>query len=114
MLRSRQRVEAEELAMALAAGVLLSPIAWDHYWVLMFPAVLAVAAARSRAAWVICAVAAALISGPSPLLIGTHGFNVARAYSLYTLAGVLLFAALVTRGLLRPRAAHPRDRSPLR
>ena len=111
MQRSRQRVGADELAMALAAGVLLSPIAWDHYWVLMFPAVLAVAAVRSRAAWVTCAVAAALISGSSPVLIGTHGFNVARGYSLYTFAGVMLFAALVTRGLVPPHAEVPRDRS---
>jgi alpha-1,2-mannosyltransferase len=111
MPRRRQHVRAEELAMALAAAVLLSPIAWDHYWVLMFPAVLAVAAARSRPAWVTCAVAAALITGPSPILIGTHGFNVARAYSLYTFAGVMLFAVLVTRGLVPPRAAAPHDRS---
>jgi alpha-1,2-mannosyltransferase len=111
MPRRRQHVRAEELAMVLAAAVLLSPIAWDHYWVLMFPAVLAVAAARSRPAWVTCAVAAALITGPSPILIGTHGFNVARAYSLYTFAGVMLFAVLVTRGLVPPRAAAPHDRS---
>jgi alpha-1,2-mannosyltransferase len=97
MTQSVQRVRSEELALVLAAGVLLSPIAWDHYWVLMFPAVLAVAVARSRAAWVTAAVAAALMSGPSPLVIGTHGFNVARAHSLYTAAGLLLVAALAVR-----------------
>jgi len=98
--RGHANVTADEIALALAASVLLSPIAWDHYWVLMFPALLVLASTPSRGAWIIVGVAALLMTGTSPLFVGTHGFNVARQYSLYTVAGLLLAAALVSRELL--------------
>ena len=88
---------AAELALVLGAAVLLSPIAWDHYWVLMFPAFLAVYSLRgpTRAAerttfWV----AAVLVSGASPLTLGRHGFAVVRSWSNSTVAGLLLVACL--------------------
>lgn len=105
--RRSERVSGEEIALVIAVSVLLSPIAWDHYWVLMFPALLAVAASPARGDWIVFAVAAVLISGTSPLIVGTHGFNVAREYSLYTVAGLLLVAALLGRQLLH-REGHGR------
>jgi hypothetical protein len=105
--RGDEHVSAEEIALVIALSVLLSPIAWDHYWVLMFPALLALAASPARSSWMIFALAAVLITGPSPLVVGTHAFNVAREYSLYTVAGLLLVAALVWRQLLH-REGHGR------
>ena len=40
--------DAEEMAIVLGLAVLLSPIAWDHYWVLFFPAFLLALVARER------------------------------------------------------------------
>src|SRR5262249_21182424 len=98
--RDHANVTADEIALATAASVLLSPIAWDHYWVLMFPALLVLASTASRGAWIIVGVAALLMTGTSPLFVGTHGFNVARQYSSSTIAGLLLVGALVARLLL--------------
>ena len=98
--RANVRVGSDEIALVTAASVLLSPIAWDHYWVLLFPALLAVAATSSRAAWLVFGIAAVLITGTSPIFIGTHGFNVARAYSSNTVAGLLLVATLIVLLLL--------------
>src|SRR5262245_61310017 len=39
---------ARELALSLTVAVLISPIAWDHYWVLMFPALAAVYPAETE------------------------------------------------------------------
>jgi hypothetical protein len=84
------------LALALAVAVLVSPIAWDHYWVLLFPTFLWVAgdAMRSgddgrRGSWLTFGAAAILVSGLSPVF-GAGVFNAARAFSSYTLAGLLL------------------------
>jgi alpha-1,2-mannosyltransferase len=92
-----------ELALVLAAAVLISPIAWDHYWVLMFPAILAMhpSAHARRTAWLVFGVSAILISGLSPVTLGRHGFNVARAWCVCTVAGLLLVAGL-TRTLIGP------------
>jgi hypothetical protein len=88
---------AEELALVLGCAVLLSPIAWDHYWVLMFPAFLAVFSRRAPASHAEPAtfwVAAVLVSGVSPIFLGTYGFNVVRSWSNSTLGGLLLVACL--------------------
>ena len=94
------------LALALAAGVLASPIAWDHYWLLMLPALQAIYVA-SRASkgqfqrwgfWV----AAILISGLAPLTVGTRGLETARSWSNSTIAGLIIFVALTVT--LWPRA----------
>ena len=90
--------KAAALALALAVAVLASPIAWDHYWLLMLPALQAIYVA-SRALksqllrwgfWV----AALLISGLAPLTIGTRGFEIARSWSNSTIAGLLIFVTL--------------------
>jgi hypothetical protein len=88
---------AAELALVLGCALVLSPIAWDHYWVLMFPAFLAVFSLRapsSHAERATFWVAAVLVSGLSPITLGRHGFNVVRSWSNSTLAGVLLVACL--------------------
>ena len=96
-----------ELALALALAVVSSPIAWDHYWVLMFPAFLAVYALdpRSRIRWVFWP-AAVLVSGLSPLTLGLHGFNLARAWSCDTVGGFILIGALITASATT-RSARP-------
>ena len=102
--RSRSDGVTAGLAFALACAVLLSPIAWDHYWVLMFPAMLVVFTESPRDRWLRIAfwIAAILVTGLSPPTIGRHGFNVARLWSSSTLAGLVLVAAL-TRLLGRAR-----------
>jgi len=87
-----------ELALVLAVAVLISPIAWDHYWVLMFPAILAVYPSPDspRTRWVIFGVSAILISGLSPVTLGRHGFNVARAWCVCTIAGLILVTGLTS------------------
>ena len=85
---------------ALVAAVLLSPIAWDHYWVLLFPAMFLLYDSRdprllggsSRYAFWLAAV---LITGFSRAIVGRQVFSVARASSAYTIAGAIAFVALV-------------------
>lgn len=81
-----------ELAFVLAAAVLLSPIAWDHYWVLMLPAFLVAGCRGGIAGWGVFIAAALLVSGPSPVLPG-GAFNLFRAWSAGTVAGLLLVVA---------------------
>jgi hypothetical protein len=104
---------ASGLALALAIAVLLSPIAWDHYWVLLFPVFLWGARramlARDhdrRRSWLVFGAAAILVSGFSPIF-GAGVFNAARAWSSYTLAGLLLVAWSAS-ALIRGPAPEPR------
>jgi len=85
---------------ALVAAVLLSPIAWDHYWVLLFPAMFVLydsrdqrlLGGRSRYAFWLTAM---LITGFSRALVGRQVFSLARASSAYTIAGAIAFVALM-------------------
>jgi len=91
---------ALQMFAALTLAVVMSPIAWDHYWLLLFPALVAIHGSRDdrllgAAGGYIFWAAAVLISGLSPLLIGQHGFNTIRRLSSYTIAALLIFAALV-------------------
>ncbi len=86
------------LALALAVAVLASPIAWDHYWLLMLPALQAIYVAsrnskRQVLQWGFW-LAAILISGLAPLTLGTRGFAVARSWSNSTIAGLVIVVAL--------------------
>jgi alpha-1,2-mannosyltransferase len=80
---------ADKLALWLGAAVLISPIAWDHYWVLMLPLLLTI---RPRQGWrlAVLVAAALLMTGISPVLVGTSWFNLARQWSAETVAGFLL------------------------
>ena len=89
-----------EAAVVTTLGVLLSPIAWDHYWTLLFPAFLFVYAGSRPALlgrsgqWAFWT-AALLTTGLSPLTLGRSGFNTAREKSVDTIAALVLFAALL-------------------
>lgn len=97
-----------EIASVTVLAILLSPIAWDHYWTMMFPAFLIIYGSSDRqllgraAAWLFW-VAAVLTSGLSPLTLGRSGFNVAREVSVDTLAALVLFVGLIAVA----RRAHP-------
>jgi alpha-1,2-mannosyltransferase len=99
---------AVEITAVTVIAVLLSPIAWDHYWTLLFPAYLVAYDSRdprllghtgSFAFWS----AAILTTGLSPLTLGASGFAVVRELSTYTIAALVLYAVLLTlsRALLR-------------
>ncbi len=89
-----------EVAAVLTLSVLLSPIAWDHYWMLLVPALMILFDSRDQrllrawGAWAFGTVAL-LITGVSPLTVGRRGFNVARELSAYTIAGVIAYVALL-------------------
>ena len=86
------------LALALAIAVLASPIAWDHYWLLMLPALQAIYVAgrnsKSQSLQWGFWLSAILISGLAPLTLGTRGFGIARSWSNSTIAGLVIVVAL--------------------
>jgi alpha-1,2-mannosyltransferase len=90
-----ERAAPAGIAAVLGLAVVLSPIAWDHYWVLMFPAFLLLTLAREGHPWTRWVFWPALIltSGFSRATVGVHGLSVARALSVFTWAGLLLLAA---------------------
>ena len=95
-----------ELAFVLAVAVILSPISWEHYWVLMFPILQTIYAAQPNSTAlgrVVFWFALLLITGPSPLLVGGTGYNMAREWSSSTIAAILLICTL-TPALLRTTA----------
>ena len=89
-----------QLYAAIAVAVLLSPIAWDHYWVLMLPALVVLHDSRNprllgAAGPVVFWSAAVLITGLSRALLGRALFGLARSFSSYTIAGLIIVGALV-------------------
>jgi hypothetical protein len=90
-----------ELAAVTVLAILLSPIAWDHYWTLMFPALLILYDGRDarllgRAGRLAFWAAAILTTGLSPLTLGRTGFNMARDLSAYTLAALVVYVSLIS------------------
>jgi hypothetical protein len=86
------------LAVSLGVAVVLSPIAWDHYWVLFFPALYALYNAPAHTAPWARAVfwpAALLISGFSRVTVGAGGLWAARQLSTFTVAGLAISAAML-------------------
>lgn len=86
-----------QFAAVTCVAVLLSPIAWDHYWLLMFPAFLILFDSTpwlGRVGRNLSFAAAVLVTGLSPLTLGKAGFNSARDLSTYTIAGLLLYVCL--------------------
>jgi alpha-1,2-mannosyltransferase len=83
------------LAAALIAAVLIAPIAWDHYWTLLFPAFFIVWNAKGPA-WIRPAFYAAgvLTSGFTRLTVGAAGLALAREVSTLTWAAILLLVAI--------------------
>jgi alpha-1,2-mannosyltransferase len=102
LVRTPRRASAvpAEVGAVTVLAILLSPIAWDHYWTMMFPAFLIVHDSRddrllgrpgAYAFWT----AAVLTTGLSPLTLGKSGFNLARDWSVYTIAALIVYACLM-------------------
>ncbi len=94
-----RRVSVLEIALVTLVAVIASPIAWDHYWVLLFPAFFAVLNSRlyrnDWRAFALFWVALVLTSGFSRMTVGRAGFDYARGASASTLAALLLFGMLL-------------------
>ena len=102
LVRTPRRASAvpAEVAAVTVLAILLSPIAWDHYWTMMFPAFLIVHDSRDdrllgRAGDYAFWTAAVLTTGLSPLTLGKSGFNLARDWSVYTIAALIVYACLM-------------------
>jgi hypothetical protein len=90
-----------EMTAVTVLAVLLTPIAWDHYWTMLLPAFVMLYYARDVSAdgggamrawfWT----AAILTTGLSPLTLGRDGFDLARRFSATTIAGVILLGGLL-------------------
>jgi hypothetical protein len=98
-----------ELALVTLLAVLFSPIAWDHYWVLLFPAYFLAYAVSEGRPWARRAVwlAAVLTSALTPFTLGRRLFAVVREWSPQTLAALVVFGILcwaAGRGIEAPRA----------
>jgi hypothetical protein len=96
--------DAEELACAAAASTLVSPIAWEHYWVAWFPVFFALrrrarehGSRRAGSAFWIGAVLVTALSRPT---LGPDGARFVRDLSLSTWGVVVTCVAL---GLLLKR-----------
>jgi alpha-1,2-mannosyltransferase len=92
-------VASVSLAASLIVAVLVAPIAWDHYWTLLFPAFFVVWNVKDPA-WLRPAfyASAVLTSGFSRLTVGATGLTLARQVSTMTWAGLLLLVALSAAG----------------
>jgi glycosyl transferase family 87 len=104
-----------EMAAILALAVLTSPIAWDHYWVLLLPAFMFVyQAGRSPSgrlhAWIFWT-AAVLTTGISRATVGRDGWALARQLSVDTVAALLLYLGLILWRREETRAARPFSRA---
>jgi alpha-1,2-mannosyltransferase len=96
-----------ELAFVLAVAVVLSPISWEHYWVLLFPVLQTTYAGqpnRTALGRIAFWLALLLITGPSPLLVGETGYDMAREWSSSTIAAILLIGT-ITPALWRETAS---------
>jgi len=94
-------------------AILLSPIAWDHYWTMLFPAFLILYdssddALLGRLGRYAFWTAAILTTGLSPLTLGRAGFNVARDLSVYTIAALIVLASLLVLWGKASREKHGR------
>jgi alpha-1,2-mannosyltransferase len=94
--RASRRRLIEECACVNALAVLLSPIAWEHYWVAFFPVFLALGMRARGLGLPACVfwlglLGLTLLSRP---IVGWHGARVVRAWSLMTWIGLLLCATL--------------------
>lgn len=88
---------SREIAAVMVLAVLLSPIAWDHYWVLLFPAFLVAFTDTAGQRWgrVTVWIAGGLTSALTPLTLGRPLFDAVRERSPQTVAALILFVVLV-------------------
>jgi alpha-1,2-mannosyltransferase len=86
-----------EIVIVTVLAILLAPIAWDHYWTMMFPAFVLLYGGRTAterpgsryAFWI----AAVLTTGV--VMLGRRGFDLARELSTSTLSALILYGALL-------------------
>jgi hypothetical protein len=117
-LKSLSLQLVEELICVSGLAILLSPIAWEHYWVGFFPLFLTLAlygwasdlswrttwqSRWARVSFVIGLVCVTVLSRP---IVGWHGARAVRAWSLMTWAGLVMCAAFAT--ILASRRWTPR------
>lgn len=90
--------DAEELACAAAASTLVSPIAWEHYWVAWFPVFFALRRHarehQSRGAAAAFWVGAVLVTGLSRPTLGADGTRFVRDLSFSTWGVILTCVVL--------------------
>lgn len=108
---------AVEFSTVMLLSVLLSPVAWDHYWVLLFPAFLLMHGAQDprllgRWGTAVFWAAAILTTGLSRLTLGGEGWTVARQLSNGTIAALLLYAGLLGLRVRLARAERPATTTP--
>jgi hypothetical protein len=94
-----------ETTAVTVLAILLAPIAWDHYWTMMFPAFVLLyervttgeRTTPRYAFWI----AALLTTGVSQATLGRRGFDLARQVSTSTIAALILYGAIlnVCRGV---------------
>jgi alpha-1,2-mannosyltransferase len=107
--RSSRDSVAQELACVNGLAVVISPIAWEHYWVAWFPVLLAlrVGARDEGSRWARWSfwVGALLITGLSRPTVGWHGARLVRALSLMTWGGLVTCGSLALLLLRGSRSA---------
>jgi hypothetical protein len=99
------------LAGGLCLAVLLSPIAWEHYWLLLWPVfAISYAPPAGSPSWVRAAfwVGSVLTSGIVRPTVGRAGLAIARGLSARTWAGLIVLSASLAafRTLPRGRDYH--------
>lgn len=108
----------DDLAALTLVAVIASPIAWEHYWILMFPAFFVAYNSHryetSRWARIGFWTAVVLTSGLSRNTLGVNGFEFARTLSNSTWAALLLFALTLAarRGTVAGQAGREADATP--
>jgi hypothetical protein len=105
--RRASPADAGELACVAAASTLVSPIAWEHYWVAWFPVFFAlrrhVREHQSRAAVAVFWIGAVLITGLSRPTLGGAGARFVRDLSFSTWGVVLTCVVLGILLAFRPQ-----------
>lgn len=114
LLAATRSTKAPDLALVAVVAVLLTPIAWNHYFVLLFPAAVYACAApgpsqRARQGAILMAVV--LLSVLSRLTLGEDGAEILRQLGHCTIAAIVVAAAAAHA---RPRvtAGHVAQRLP--
>jgi alpha-1,2-mannosyltransferase len=112
---TNKRALAEELACVSAIAVLISPIAWEHYWVAFFPVFVALGrrAFDDRNRWAAAAFWIGLIgiSGLSRPTTGWEGIRVIRAWSVMTWSGMVMCIVLALLLIRDARTASAQSAS---
>ena len=115
LLAAIARPPAGDTTVALTAGlclaVVLSPIAWEHYWLLLWPAfAISYSPPAGAPRWVVPAfwVSAVLTSAIAPSTVGRAGTALARGLSVRTWAALLLCVAVLAVYRALQRAALQR------